>query len=395
MTEARSEAWSGAAVVISLLRMQELLEAGLPRPDDAPPARWSRKAVHRGWVLLPRLAALMGGDAAALERAAAASPLLRVGTAEPPRFLGIFRRRPVRAATWEDGAKVSARVMEGPLGVAPAVLVHPASLSSFCLAFIMARGMTLLLEPEEPPEAQRIVVPVRSRESLLQRIDPALVDLYAREDLAVARKRRAPETPLRFSEGYPARDLPSAVRLRVSARAASVAERLRSGALAQWFREEAGEAELAAVIDAAAHAAQDRGEGDEAARARLLQYIRRTAAGVELEHQLVEPLAEGLRSRDVARVSQSAQALLLLDPDLAASELSQALFETDPSCRAPVVEALGATASPRAVDSLERLAQAGTRAEDREGALASLRRLAGEGSAAPVAAVALERLGME
>ena len=387
-----SEGRPDAAVIISLLRERELLDNGLPRPEDAPPARWPRKAVHRGWVLLPRLGALMGRDAASLGAAAAASPLLRVATAEPPRFLGLFRRRPVPAATWEDMSKVSARVMADPLGVAPAVLVHPAAISTFLPQFIAARGATLPLRPEAPPEAQRIVVPGRSRESLLQRVDPGLVDLYAREDLALTRKRRAPEAPLRFPEGYPARDLPSAVRLLVSARAASVAERLRSGALAEWFREEAGEAELAAVIDAAAHAAQDRGEGDEAARARLLQYIRRTAVGVELERQLVEPLAEGVRSRDPARVAQSARALLLLDPDLAASELSQALFETDPGCRAPVVEALGATASPRAVDSLERLAHAGTRAEDREGALASLRRLAKEGAAAPVAMAALERL---
>ena len=52
----------------------------------------------------------------------------------------------------------------------------------------------------------------------------------------------------------------------------------------------------------------------------------------------------------------------------------------------------GEAPAARAVDSLERLAHAGTRAEDREGALASLRRLAREGAAAPVAMAALERL---
>ncbi len=388
MTDERSD----AAVIISLLRMEELATGGLPRPDDAPPPKWLRKAVHRGWVLLPRAASLMGRDVPALEGAVASSPLLRAGMAEPPRFLGIFRRKPVPAATWEESPKVSARVLEDPLGIAPAVLVHPSAISAFISPFISARREMLLVEPHELAEPQRSLVPARSRESLLQRVDPALVDLYAREDLAVARKRRPPTSPLKFPDGYPARDLPSAVRLLVSARASDVAERLRSGSLAGWFREEAGEGELAAVIDAAAHAAQDRGEGDEAARARLLQYIRRTSVGVELERQLVEPLAEGLRSRDPARVAQSAQALLLLDPDMAASELAQALFETDPACRASVVEALGATASPRAVDSLERLAQAGTRADDREGALASLRRLAREGGAAPVAAAALDRL---
>ena len=104
-------------------------------------------------------------------------------------------------------------------------------------------------------------------------------------------------------------------------------------------------------------------------------------------------MAEALRSRDGALVASTAEALLLLDADLAASELSAALFETEVAGRAAVLEALGETGSPRAVAALERLAQAATLTEDRDGALKSLRKLASDGAAQDVAAAALERLG--
>jgi HEAT repeat protein len=104
-------------------------------------------------------------------------------------------------------------------------------------------------------------------------------------------------------------------------------------------------------------------------------------------------MAEALRSRDGALVEATAQALLLLDSDLAASELSAALFETEVAGRPAVLEALGETGSPRAVAALERLAKAATVDEDREGALAALRKLASEGAASDVATAALERLG--
>ena len=68
-------------------------------------------------------------------------------------------------------------------------------------------------------------------------------------------------------------------------------------------------------------------------------------------------------------------------------------LETEVAGRAAVLDALGETGSPRAVNALERLAKAATRREDREGALRALRRLASEGSAKDVAGAALERLG--
>ncbi len=382
-----------AATIMCLLRTDELVRAGMPRPKGAPSQKWMRRAMRHGWVLLPRLAKVAGRDLGALEEAAASSPLLEVGMAEPPRLLGIFRRRPEPAARWVEDEDLYALLDEDPAALASAVEACPMIASWVCPLVIEARRRAFELEVRALPGSHRILAPARSREELLQRANPALADLYAREFLAQSVRRRPPSAPLRFTEGYPARDLPSAMRLLVSVRASEVAERLRSGALAAWFREEAGEDELAAVIDAAAHAAVERAEDDDDARARLLQYLRRTASGADLERGLVEHMAEGLRSRDVARVSQTADALLLLDPDLAAAELAQALFETDPACRGHVVSALGETGSPRAVDALERLGRAATRAEDREGALAALRRLSREGASGPVASAALDRLG--
>jgi hypothetical protein len=384
---------SDASTIMRLLRTDELLRAGLPRPDGAPSPKWMRRAMRNGWVLLPRLARVARRDLQALERAASSSPLLEVGMAEPPRLLGIFRRKPEPAARWVDDEGLEALLADDPMGLASAVEACPMIASWLSPSVIEARRRGFELEARALPGSHRILAPARSREELLHRADPSLSDLYAREYMAQSVRRRPPSTPLRFSEGYPARDLPSAIRLLVSVRAPEVAERLRSGTLASWFRDEAGDDELAAVIDAAAHSARDRGEDDEDARARLLQYLRRTAAGADLERGLVEHMAEGLRSRDSARVAQTAEALLLLDPDLAASELAQALFETDPACRGHVVSALGETGSPRAVDALERLGRAATRAEDREGALAALRRLSAEGASGPVASAALERLG--
>ena len=114
--------------------------------------------------------------------------------------------------------------------------------------------------------------------------------------------------------------------------------------------------------------------------------------GADLERGLIEPMAEALRSRDGTLVANTAEALLLLDADLAATELSSALFETEVAGRAAVLKALGETGSPRAVSALERLAQAATRMEDKEGALAALRSLAREGAAKDVALAALARL---
>jgi hypothetical protein len=224
-------------------------------------------------------------------------------------------------------------------------------------------------------------------------VDPALVERYAHEETGTEGRRRTPKSPLKFSDGYPAKDLSSAIRLLVTADASEVADRMRSGTLAAWFREEAVEADLAAVVDAASYAARDRGAGDEETRALMLQYIRRTPIGADLERGLIEPMAEALRSRDGALVASTAEALLLLDSDLAAAELASALFETEVAGRPHVIAALGETGSPRAVSALERLAKAATRGEDREGALQALRRLGSGGGAQEVAEAALQRLG--
>jgi hypothetical protein len=235
--------------------------------------------------------------------------------------------------------------------------------------------------------------PTPSREALLMRVDRSLVERYALEETGEEHRRRPPKTPLRFTDGYPAKDLSSAIRLLVTADAGEVADRMRNGTLAAWFRDEAGETDLAAVVEAATHTASERGVDDEETRALLLRYIRRTPIGSDLERGLIEPMAEALRSRDGALVAATAEALLLLDADLAASELSSALFETEVAGRPAVLEALGETGSPRAVAALERLAQAATLEEDRQGALAALRKLASEGAAQDVATAALERLG--
>ncbi len=225
------------------------------------------------------------------------------------------------------------------------------------------------------------------------RVDRSLLERYALEAAGREHRRRPPRSPLKFSDGYPAQDLSSAIRLLVTAKAQEVADRMRNGTLAAWFRDEAGEVDLAAVVDAAAHAATERGASDEETRALLLRYIRRTPVGADLERGLIEPMAEALRSRDGALVASNAEALLLLDADLAAAELSSALFETEVTGRAAVISAMGETGSPRAVAALEQLAHAATRDEDREGALAALRKLASEGAAQDVARAALERLG--
>jgi hypothetical protein len=227
------------------------------------------------------------------------------------------------------------------------------------------------------------------------RADRSLVERYALEDAGSERRRRPPKTPLRFSDGYPAKDLSTAIRLLVTAPAAEVAERMGNGTLASWFRDEAGEADLAAVVDAAAHAAMERGADRNETRAILLRYVRRTPVGADLERGLIEPMAEALRSRDGALVASTAQALLLLDADLAAAELASALFETEVSGRPHVIDALGETGSPRAVNALERLAMAATRREDKEGALSALRKLSEVGMASNVANAALARLDLK
>jgi hypothetical protein len=388
MTDPSRSLWD----IVALLRAHELAAHGRPVPAGVPQPRKLPKVARKGWLLLPRAARLLRTDLASLEAAARSTPALELGMAEPPRLFGIFRRRPERAVRWAAADALQAAFKADPAKAAAAVTAHPALAARLVAMATASRGSLMPGEVRPLPEPQRILSPARSRESLLQQVDPNLTDVYAREDLAQGRRRRPPSSPLKFSDGYPARDLSSAMRLLVTARASEVADRLRSGLLAQWFREEAGEDEMAAVIDAVVHVVQERGEGDEAARARLLQYLRRTAVGADLERDLVEPMAESLRSRDSARVAASAQALLLLDSDLAAAELASALFETDPACRAPVVAALGETGSPRAVDALERLAKASTRAEDREAAAASLKRLAEEGVAMEIARAAIERL---
>jgi hypothetical protein len=280
-----------------------------------------------------------------------------------------------------------------PVTTAMAARGHAALAGRLVPVATKVRGSSVPGDIRDLPQSQRYIPPTPTREALLSRVDRTLVERYALDEAGTERRRRPPRSPLRFSDGYPAKDLSSAMRLLVTTKAEEVADRMGTGTLAAWFREEAGEVDLAAVVDAAAHAARDRGTSPIEARALLLQYIRRTPIGADLERGLIEPMAEALRSRDGALVASTAAALLLLDPDLAAAELAAALFETEVAGRPHVIAALGVTGSPMAVSALERLAQAATRGEDRGGALRALRNLSGEGAARDVAAAALVRLG--
>jgi hypothetical protein len=351
------------------------------------------KLSRDGWLILSLAAKATGIDATALKEAAEGCSVLEVADAEPPRLFGLFRRRPEPAVRWASDEEVEKAFREDPLATTRGALGHPALVARIASASATVRSRSVPGKLRRPPKSQRYLPPTPSREALLNKVDRGLVEMYAQEEAAQERRRRPPKSPLKFSDGYPAKDLSSAIRLLVSAPAAEVADRMRTGTLAGWFREEAGEADLAAVVEAAAHAARERRADDLETRALLLRYIRRTPVGADLERGLIEPMAEALRSRDGALVASTAEALLLLDADLAASELASALFETEVAGRAAVLEALGETGSPRAVNALERLAKAATRKEDREGALSALRKLASVGSAKDVAGAALERLG--
>jgi len=377
-----------------LLQAVDLISAGRPLPKGAPDRRALERAFHKGWLILSRAAKLAGADPAELARASGECPMVQVADAEPPRLLGLIRRRPEPAARWTPETELEAAFHRDPVTLAKCAAGHQALATRVLPLASATRSGSVPGRLRGPPKGQRYMPPTPSREALLNRVDRSLVDLYGHEAAGEERRRRPPRSPLRFSDGHPAKDMSSAMRLLVSADASEVADRMRNGTLAAWFREEAGETDLAAVVDAAAHAAGERRADDEETRALLLRYIRRTPIGADLERGLVEPMAEALRSRDGALVAATAEALLLLDADLAASELSAALFETEVTGRPAVLQALGDTGSPRAVSALERLAKAATRAEDREGALAALRHLASEGAARDVAAAALERLGV-
>lgn len=389
----RGEGATSIAHAVELLKAAELARAGRPLPKGAPPVRKLLKVTNRGWLIAQRAAKIIDMDEGHLLEQARRSPALEVADAEPPRLFGLFKLRPRPAIRW-----ASPDVLEEALGSDPEAVASAASAHAYLAARIApvaarARSLAVPGKLRRPPRAQRVTVTVPSREVLLRATDPSLPATYAQEAAGQPRKRRPPRSPLRFSDGRPANDLTSALRLLVTAPADEVADRMRTGTLALWLREDAGEGELASVVEAAAHLAQERGASAHEARVLLLQYIRRTPIGADLERRLVEPMAEALRSRDAALVASTAEAFLLLDADLAAAELADALFETEVAGRAAVMAALGETGSPRAVSSLERLADASTRKEDREGALMALRRLANEGAATDVAAAAMERLG--
>jgi hypothetical protein len=390
----RRDAGSGpVAKVAALLQAVDLARAGRPLPEGLPPRKRLRKMTNRGWLIISVAARVVGEDPDDVREAASECPVLHVEDAEPPRLFGLFPRRPEPAVRWVEEGVVKEAVEGDPLGTARCSNAHPALVLRMLPLAAQQRSRSVPGKIRRPPRSQRYIPPTPSREALLKRVDPALVERYAHEETGTEGRRRTPKSPLKFSDGYPAKDLSSAIRLLVTADASEVADRMRSGTLAAWFREEAVEADLAAVVDAASYAARDRGAGDEETRALMLQYIRRTPIGADLERGLIEPMAEALRSRDGALVASTAEALLLLDSDLAAAELASALFETEVAGRPHVIAALGETGSPRAVSALERLAKAATRGEDREGALQALRRLGSGGGAQEVAEAALQRLG--
>jgi hypothetical protein len=384
-----------AGRVAALLQATELVKAGRPLPPDLPSPKRLAKMTRGGWLMLSRAAKVIGTDAGTLEESARASPLFEVANAEPPRLLGIFRLRPEPSVRWSTVDVLERRLGSDPVAVATTGREHTALAGRIVPVATKARGRSFPGQIRDPPQSQRYMPPTPSREALLTRVDRSLVERYALDEAGSERRRRPPRSPLRFSDGYPAKDLSSALRLLVTVDAAEVADRMRSGTLASWFRDEAGDVDLGAIVDAAAHTSTDRNATDSEARAILLQYIRRTPMGADLERGLIEPMAEALRSRDGALVASTAEALLLLDSDLAAAELASALFETEVAGRPHVIAALGETGSPRAVSALERLAKAATLGEDREAALRALRNLSVAGSARDVASSALARLGEE
>jgi hypothetical protein len=376
-----------------LLQAADLITEGRPLPKDAPSRNRLAKLSFKGWLILSKAAKETGTDPAVLGKAARSCAVLQVADAEPPRLLGIFKRRPEPAVRWTPSEELRALFRADPVTLAECARGHQSLAGRVAPIASTLRSRSVPGKLRKPPKSQRYVPPTPTREALLMRVDRSLVERYALEEAGEERKRRPPKSPLKFSDGYPAKDLSSAIRLLVTADPREVADRMRNGTLAAWFREDAGETDLAAVVDAATHTARERRASDDDTRALLLRYIRRTPIGSDLERGLIEPMAEALRSRDGALVSSTAQALLLLDADLAASELSSALFETEVAGRPAVLAALGETGSPRAVAALERLAQAATLEEDREGALDALHQLAEEGAAQDVALAALERLG--
>jgi len=381
------------ARLATLLQAADLIKEGRPLPKEAPSRNRLAKLSNKGWLIISRAAKELGTDPASLTRSACQCPVIQVADAEPPRLFGIFKRRPEPAARWTPRGELEAIFNGDPMALAECARGHQALAGRVAPIATIVRSRSVPGKLRRPPKSQRYMPPTPTRVALLMRVDRSLVERYAQEEAGEERRRRPPKTPLRFSDGHPAKDLSSAIRLLVTADGREVADRMANGTLAAWFREEAGETDLAAVVDAAAHTAGERRASDEEARALLLRYIRRTPIGADMERRLIEPMAEALRSRDGALVASTAEALLLLDADLAASELSAALFETEVSGRPAVLEALGETGSPRAVAALERLAEAATLDEDREGALEALRKLASQGAAKEVAQAALERLG--
>jgi hypothetical protein len=379
--------------VASLLQANDIVRAGRTPPAGSLSPKRLAKMTMGDWLILSRAGKVLGREASILREGAADCSVLEVAEAEPPRLFGLFRLKAEPAVRWTPVEQLEGTFRDGPVDTAECTRGHPALAARLVPMATEIRSRVFPGKLRRPPRSQRYIPPTPTREALLLTVDRSLVERYALEEEAADRKRRPPRSPLKFSDGYPAKDLSSAIRLLVTARAAEVADRMRNGTLAGWFREEAGEVDLAAVVDAATHTARDRGVDDDETRAILLRYIRRTPVGADLERGLIEPMAEALRSRDGALVASTAQALLLLDADMAAAELASALFETEVAGRPHVISALGETGSPRGVNALERLAKAATRSQDRDAAIQALSLLATEGAAKDVATAALKRLG--
>ena len=299
-----------------LLQAQDLLRSGHPLPPGAPSPKALGKMSNRGWMIISRAAKHLGMDATQLKGDAKASPVMDLAMREPPRLFGLFKRKVEPAVRWTRREDLEAPFREDPVALARKVLTHQSLADRVAPLASEVRSRSVPGKLRRPPRGHRYVPPTPSQEALLARVDHSLVERYALEEAAAERRRRPPKSPLRFSDGHPAKDLSSAIRLLVTASATEVAARMRNGTLSAWFREEAGEVDLAAVVDAATHAARDRSADDHETRALLLKYIRRTPVGADLERGLIEPMAEALRSRDGTLVANTAEALLLLDADL-------------------------------------------------------------------------------
>jgi hypothetical protein len=194
-----------------LLQAADLVREGQDLPRGTPTKARLAKLSHRGWMIVSKAAKEVGTDATTLTGAARDCAAIQVADVEPPRLLGIFRRKPEPGVRWTPRVELEAMFHADPVAVAEGTRAHQALAGRVSSIAGSLRSRSVPGKLRKPPKSQRYVPSTPTREALLKRVDGSLVERYAMDEAGEERRRRPPRSPLKFSDGYPAKDLSSAV----------------------------------------------------------------------------------------------------------------------------------------------------------------------------------------